>query len=195
MFSLDGRRTIISRAAQTILNNCGLPVSPATADAFAITLYRLDPVDKYPYLLAHAGIREPEVLFGPYNKDDFRTTRSRDDRHHSLGFKNREKTFSYKVFGNQNWQLFVNDRKRGFIQQYETQINRLTSEIELLLSDPQRTNSPLYPELWHQERLGRDSLRDRIRVLPPYASLDEVADALTRELGDQFKLWLGRNTK
>src|SRR5689334_7493981 len=109
MFALDGNRTGISIAAQMILEHSELRTDSDALDSFALTLYRIDPVDRYPYIIAYAGIRQPEPMFGPYNENDFRSAKDLNKyTHHPLGFQNRESTVSVNVIQRDHWQLFVN---------------------------------------------------------------------------------------
>jgi hypothetical protein len=174
-----------------MLDHCGLQTNPSRSDSFALTLYRTCPKDHYPYLIAAAGLREPEPMFGPYNDNDFRGSPDRKTyQHHPLGFRAREGTVEVKEVRQDTWQLYINSRTKGMMTPRRgDQIERLTANLGSLLRIPPDNSHPLYPDLWYQERIGRDRLRDRVHRLPPGTSLETVAAIVSEALAIQFPAW------
>jgi uncharacterized protein associated with vWA-MoxR-VMAP ternary system len=191
MFTLDGELTFTSRIAQAILDNSGLPLDPASDDSLALVLYRKDPLDGYLYLTALAGIREPEPLFGWL---DLRNYQQRLDRHaHAqgeLGFRRREGTFLIETVESPSWQLYVNGRSQVAEGIYRAKRDNLLKTLANVLDEAAQKGTPLYPDLWYQERLARDKLRSSAHVLAPGTSLETFARHLTVDLRDMLVGWL-----
>lgn len=196
MFSLANKQTLISLVTQTLLENSGLPVSdPNSDDSFALVLYRKDPIDDYFYLTAYAGLREPEPMFGPLNYIDFRWgLGSQETKVNPYGFKQRENTSWVESIDEQSWQLHINGRQGTSKTHSETKakMGALIKNIGNILGQEGRKPIPLYPELWYQERLARDNLRQSIQALPPGSSLEEVAHHLSKGIEEMFVGWLPR---
>ena len=191
MFTLDGKRTSVSRMAQTILDNSGLQLDPQARDSLALVLYRRDMLDGYLYLTALAGVREPEPLFGPLNwKEHDRRLDRIKHANSELGFRRREGTFLIEVVEHAMWQLHVNGRKADAPKQFDKVRGRLLGSLESILEEPETKKAPLYPELWYQERIARDKLRSNAHVLAPGTSLEEFARHLTVSIRDKFLEWI-----
>ncbi len=192
MFNLDGKRTVISLAAQAILENSGLPVSePHHDNSFALILYRKDPIDDYFYLIAFAGINEPEPMYGPLNFNDFRWSLGRKAiNQNPFGFALREKNKWVESIDEPHWQLHINGRNKKLRKNYKKEIQKLIDRIHKLLDQPFNLKNPLYSELWFEERLARDNMRQGIAALPPGSSLEEEALHLTKALEEKFLQWM-----
>src|SRR5205823_5025552 len=116
MFVLNGEPTLVRQAANAMIRGAGIPLDPEAKESFAVALYRTDPLNHSPYLLDHAGLLEPEPMYGPDIANPFRydlgTPRF---KHHTLGFRAREGTLSVKAFRSSGWQLYVNERVAGLL--------------------------------------------------------------------------------
>jgi hypothetical protein len=111
MFQLDDRATPESLLAQAIIDGAGLSLEPSGEHLFAITFYRLDAQDGYPFLTAFAGLREPEPMFGPPNWDDFRLRAGGVAVPDSpFGFCAREGTRLIRSVVMGSWALYINGR-------------------------------------------------------------------------------------
>lgn len=199
MFELNGKRTSQSLAVQAIIDSAKIPFDAWKDDSFAITLYRRDPLDGYRFLVASAGLREMEPMYGPRKPStDFGRReihkRSSDDQRY--GFVAREETLPIETFEAADWQLNINRRKDTDTNLYG---ERIMSDLKQRISEFFATDiqeiekgkiSPIYPDLWYQERMARDLLRSNFQLLRLGPSLERASGNLTVSLEGVFKDWV-----
>src|SRR5436309_2352065 len=87
MFQFNGSRSKLSQEAQSLLDKLGDLTNKDNNCSFTVVLYRIDPRDKYHYLLAHAGLRQVEPMFGPKTQGDFGQIGAMSNKR---GFRQRE---------------------------------------------------------------------------------------------------------
>ena len=122
MFSFDGKRSPLSRVAQSLLDNSSLKFNSVGGRAPTCVVYRKDPRDGYFFVTALAGIREREPMFGPFVHDDqrrdplakpdllgFRMDQSTTSPNR-LGFKAREGTLWHGAFENTHCRIHLSGR-------------------------------------------------------------------------------------
>ena len=191
MFNLNGRKSPTAIAAQAAIDFSGLNLDPKNKCSFAITLYRRDPLDRYLYLTAAAGLRETEPMYGPMGWNDSRRNPdpSSLQRHPheptDFGFTRREGVNDVRVCAHEKWDLYINPRD-GFQGKDEAIIARLDERLKEILESGPLPSGPLFPDLWFQERLARDELRDTVHECAPGTSLEEIAAHTTRCLFRTF---------
>ncbi len=191
MFNLDGKRSKESIIAKTLIENSGLLLSPTESnESLALVLYREDPINRYLYLTAFGGLRQPEPMYGPFSWDDYRID-SYPTTHaiNPIGFKKREGTVWVEKIAGHLWRLYVNGRQEASRKQFYSVEPQLTQALTSVFEDSKDQDRPLYPELWYKETLARDILRQSFRELGPGAPLKEMAKRITKALHDTFKIW------
>ncbi|HEY0375573.1 MAG TPA: hypothetical protein VGC87_01295 [Pyrinomonadaceae bacterium] len=152
-------------------------------------------MDRYLYLTALAGVREPEPLFGPLSWDDYRRKpHSPEMVDKPLGFKTREGTSWVKQVNGKSWRLYVNGRQKESLAQFEKVRERLTGALAAILEEPRNPNVPLYPDLWFKEQLAREALRKKFQELQTGTVIQEVAKRLAKALEEKFTHWSPRDT-
>ena len=70
MYSFEGNITELACETQKIIDKIEFCKEPYRNNSFTIVLFRIDPIDNYRYLLAHAGLREKETMFFPKERND-----------------------------------------------------------------------------------------------------------------------------
>jgi hypothetical protein len=187
MFALDGRRSIVSVAAQAVIDHCALNLKADDDDSLAITAYRVDPYDHNFYLTAYAGLRESEPMFGPLRKQtDYRIAPEGPSTSDPHGFRKREAIAWTYPIRQRSWHLYISGRKGvALAVTKQRQVATLIKYLEAILPSPPSLD-PLFPELWHRERLIRDNLRDLIHDCEPGTSLEEIATKITQNINVAF---------
>jgi hypothetical protein len=191
MFALNGQYSVAAIAAQIVIDNCGLNLQAEHDDSFAITAYRVDPFDRYSYITAFAGLRQREPMFGPLRRQsDFRLIPEGASISDPYGFRKRESVLWTHSIQRESWHLYISGRSLATREVTDgPQVASLVRAMQTIL--PLGSSStPLFPELWFQERLTRDELRDTIHDCVPGTSLEEVAAKITINLGHAFGRFL-----
>ncbi|HLG54721.1 MAG TPA: phosphotransferase [Vicinamibacterales bacterium] len=200
MFDLSGAKTPVSRMAEAVARGVGL-IQGQPGDSLALVLYRTDPFDQlkgFPFLTTMLGVTQPEPMFGPMVHDDRRragvgAAPPLKEVANPLGFKGRERTTWNEKYAGDRWELHLNGRhEKGHDRPDKSRVDLLVTSLRDLLEVPTQ-HSPLFPELWHNERLLSDKLRGRFRKLPPGATLDLVVQHLMDEISQSFNLLLKEN--
>src|ERR1700674_3548322 len=192
MFALDGRHSDKAIAAQAVIDHCGLNLEARRDDSVAITAYRRDQVDGYFYITAFAGLRESEPMFGPLRRQtDYRIREDGPSISDPYGFREREGVVWTHPIRQRSWHLYISGREKvPHSITKEPAVTNFTKRLEAILSSP-RSSIPLFPELWFQERLTRDDLRDVIHDCVPGTSLEEIAAKITANLCQAFARLVG----
>lgn len=174
MFRLDGRGSAISIVVQCLLDNSKLDFNTESSNSAACVVYRRDPLDRYLFVTAIAGVREIEPMFGPIVFDDLRRPgRHRSEAPNPLGFAARENIKWHHKYSDDNWEIHLSGRgDEGPKAQFE---EGLHGTLKDLLADDTAKSVPLFPDLWYAERQGREDLTDAMRGISAPSSLPLIA--------------------
>ena len=183
MFQIDGQRTSRSLVVQNLLEFLS---SQAGEDNFVSTVYQIDPLDQYQYLLAMTGVRESEPMFGPHNSDDFRfltpELRQRVPPN-PLGFAKREGTCYLGHLKGNGWVLYANSRNENGAAVYKNVKDKLEASLASVFSETD-VKEPIFPEHWFEERKACDLLRARFTGLTPGSPIENVVQLASKALQD-----------
>ena len=199
MFNFDGEPTNVSKIARALIENSGLNFEPSHDESLTCVVYRKDPLDDYLFVTALSGVRQHEPMFGPLVHDDVRRSNGSVPRaHNPLGFRTRETTRWYQGFGedDDNSQIYLSGRssRRKFSRSADEFKRTIYPALRVLLANEENPATPLFPDLWHEERLGRNMLREQFSEVTPGPKVDELAEALTISIRSALIPRLGNNT-
>ena len=208
MFELDETPTKTAQACRRLVLDSGLPIErPGQEDPGSVTVvvYRWDPCDGYSYLTVSQGVRQVEPMYGPIVSDDQRLAirGHAKPRHHRLGFKKREHTVGdpkqWPPEGHTrdaSWYILVSFREEADRSKLEPLVDKLVPKLAAAIdgkpdeASTRKAREPLFPSLWHAERVARDRLRRAIRDLGHGWDLWKWAHVLTEGLRGAFHGWL-----
>lgn len=196
MFRLDGNLSFESKLARALLTSSDLPIDESEG-GLCCTIYRQDPVDSYLFLLAHAGLREPEPMYGPKVYDDERKRLAEKEtgafwkaRASQWNFPSREATKWYVVFkpdqSELKWAVYLSGRGERDSTTLARFRQQVLPPLELMLDETTAGSGPLYPELLFAGRSAQNRLNRRYAeagLTPDAETLASLfADAIREEL-------------
>src|SRR5438128_2307236 len=136
MFLFNGMRSKLSQEAQSLLDGLGVLSDRDGNRSFTTVLYHIDLRDGYQYLLAHAGLRQVEPMFGPKTQDDFRQLGAMGN---PRGFRQREGIpesegeWHRTIRIGPDGELWVSRRADACWEQWEAVSGTLMQNLERLL--------------------------------------------------------------
>src|SRR5712691_5298814 len=70
MFKFDNTPTQLSRTLTHIVERSALNLNSNDSNSHTCTIYRTDPLDQYPFITVHAGLKYVEPIYGPLAYND-----------------------------------------------------------------------------------------------------------------------------
>jgi hypothetical protein len=200
MFRFDNRPTKISRMLAHIIEHSALNLAPGDPNSLACTVYKTDPLDQYPFITVHAGVRYVEPMYGGVSYGDESKVAGSilPDTFNPFGYRAREGIRWHETFREVpkiNWRIHLSgrgswDASNSTIAEFRKTTVPVIKDLIESMQDPL---SPPFPELWYRERLARDDLRDRFRGINFTYNLWEVAHTLNSSIRKSLQDELGHN--
>jgi hypothetical protein len=183
--------TVIGAIGMAALSGAEVPLTPSNDDSFALSLYRHDPVDRQPYVVACRGLREPESIIVPTMWDQLRTIFDfRSKKSHALSFRSREGLEWAEGVACGDWHLLVCGRRNTPRRGIAAVKSRILSTLAAVPEAHAVARAPLFEDLWNKDRLCTDAILRALHDLPARPSLEQAAKALVVALSDTLAPWL-----
>ena len=183
MFEFSGELSLFAKEVQSVLNGLDNITDCDKEDSFTIVVYRIDPRDNYEYLTGFVGLREPEPMFGPQSYDDVRNPRLAVPN--PRGFRVREGIEDSRgpyPLGQNAGTLWISRRHQTDWSTWQGQSATMIERLSEIFASHTPSQTPLFPELWFEERQARDQVRSAISSLGRRPSMTWVPQVLASEM-------------
>jgi len=203
MYYFSGKKSKLAINILNELNKIQINTDPDKSDSSTLVVFGIDPVDKYRYILAHSGLREPEPMYNPRIRQDKYVYEKRMDNIDPRGFRNREGIPDDLEYSSLHYlgppekpdelkpaTLWVSHRKKVNIVLWNNEKDTVIKTLSDIFSENNKINHetdvPLYPDIWNKERIVTDKLRTRVRSLGPFPSINSVGGAISSSIESSY---------